>query len=584
MAVAASVVDAGRVNLDKAYAYAEAVRSGEIVACRYVILAVERWFDDLENAHARGLYFSEEAAAEFFRFSDSYCRHYQGEFAGKVIEYAPWQAFGLANIFGWVREDGTRRFRIVYEDVARKNGKTTKLAAVGSYLAAGDYEPGAKVYCAATKRDQAREVFDSIAMMVKQDATLRQKMKPLRNVIHASTNNSPNSSVVLLSSDYDSMDGLNVHGALVDELHAHKDSGLWDVLESARGARLQPLMWGITTAGKDQNGFCYELRSYVIKVLEGSIPAEQCDHIFGIIFTLDEDDDWLDEKNWIKSNPNLGVSVSLSDMREQCQKAKEMPTARVEFMTKRLNVWVYSDATWMNMEKWNACRVESFSEIDCWRDGESSLYTLDCYGGIDLASVEDLTSFALDFKVDGKHVFICRSYLPQLAFDKRIQKGGTLKGLYQRFVDEGFLVITPGEVCDYSYIKRDILASCERFNVKEIGFDRFNSSQLVSDLLFQSVPMVAMGQGVGSINAPMKEMLRIVLAGEVVHNNSLLSFAMSNLVANVNAAGDIKYDKSKVSEKIDPAVAAIMALGRSTVYEYDNTEAVNDFLENPIKI
>lgn len=585
MGCLASGLDAGRINLDKAYQYAADVQSGKILSCRYVKLSVKRWYSDLEAANDRGFFFSEETAADFFRYANKYCRHYQGEFAGTIITFEPWQAFILANIFGWLRNDGSRRFRTAYEEVARKNGKTTKLAAVGTYLVSGDYEPGAKVYCAATKREQAREVFDSIAMMVKQDKMLCRAMKPLRNIIHSQTKNSPNSSINLLSADYDSMDGLNVHAALVDEIHAHKDSGVWDVLESARGARQQPIMWGITTAGKNQNSFCYEMRGYAIKVLEGSIPANECDHYFAIIFTIDDEDDWLDEKNWIKANPNLGVSVSLSDMREQCQKAKEMPTARIEFMTKRLNVWVYGEATWMNMEKWNACKDSSFDELACWDpEKESELDGLDCYGGLDLASVEDLCALALDFKKDGGHVVICRAYLPELGFQKRIQKGGHLRGLYQKFVDEGLLIITPGEVCDYSYIKRDIIRACERFNVKEIGFDRFNSSQLVSDLLEEEVPMVAMGQGIGSINAPMKEMLRLVLSGQVAHNNSLLAFAMSNVVANVNAAGDIKFDKSKVSEKIDPAVAAIMALGRSTVYEEDNAESIDDFLMNPVKI
>jgi phage terminase large subunit-like protein len=579
-------LDAGRVNLDKAYQYAADVDSEKIISCKYVKLSVKRWFSDLENGNERGFYFSEETAADFFRFSDNYCRHYQGEHAGKIIIFEPWQAFILANIFGWLRsEDGSRRFRTIYEEVARKNGKTTKLATVGTYLAAGDYEPGAKVYCAATKREQAREIFDTIGKMVKQDQVLRRAMKPLRNIIHSETKNSPNSSINLLSADYDSMDGLNVHAALVDEIHAHKDSGVWDVLESARGARNQPIMWGITTAGKNHNSFCYEMRGYAIKVLEGSVPAVECDHFFAIIFTIDEKDDWLDEKIWIKANPNLGVSVSISDIREQCQKAKEMPTARIEFMTKRLNVWVYGEATWMNMEKWNACTDLEFDERKCWdKEQYCELDGADCYGGLDLASVEDLCAFSLDFKIDGKHIIICKAYLPELGFQKRIDRGGNLKGLYQKFVDEGCLIITPGEVCDYSYIKQDIIQACERFNVKEIGFDRFNSSQLVSELLAEEVPMVAMGQGIGSINAPMKEMLKIVLSGEVRHNNSLLTFAMSNVVANVNAAGDIKFDKSKVSEKIDPAVAAIMALGRSTVYEEDNTEAIDDFLMNPVKI
>lgn len=238
-------------------------------------------------------------------------------------------------------------------------------------------------------------------------------------------------------------------------------------------------------------------------------------------------------------------------MQDQCRKAQEMPTAKIEFQTKRLNIWVYGESTWMNMERWNKCRDESLDDVACWTEGEESEFDgMACHGGLDLASVEDLTALTLDFRdSNGKHTFISRAYLPEAAFQSRIDKGGQLQQVYQRLKDHGCLVITPGDACDYSYIKRDILAACQRFDVKEIAFDRFNSSQLVSDLIEEGVPMVQVGQGTGSISAPMKELLRLVLTDSVRHNNPALSFAMSNVVAVTNAAGDIKFDKSKVSEK-----------------------------------
>ncbi|WP_444883516.1 terminase large subunit [Microbulbifer sp. PSTR4-B] len=576
------LADPSREWLDRAYRYAEQVRSGDIPACRYVRLAVDRWYRDLETAGERGLIFDENAAAKVFRFTYQYCKHYQGEWAGTPIVLSDWQCFINANVFGWLRKaDGRRRFRMVYEEIARKNGKTTKLASVGGYMAAGDSEPGAKVYCAATKRDQAKEVFDSIGMMAAQDRVLRKAMTTLRNVIRCHTRNSPNSQVELLAADYNSMDGFNVHAGIIDEVHAHRDSGVWDVLESGRGARRQPVMWGITTAGKNKNSFCYELRGYAIKVLEGTV---EDDAFFGIIYTLDDDDDWKDPSVWIKANPNLGISVSLEDMQDQCRKAQEMPTAKIEFQTKRLNIWVYGESTWMNMERWNKCRDESLNDLACWTEGEESEFDgMACHGGLDLASVEDLTALTLDFKDSkGKHTFISRAYLPEAAFQNRIDKGGQLQQVYQRLKDHGCLVITPGDACDYSYIKQDILAACERFDVKEIAFDRFNSSQLVSDLIEEGVPMVQVGQGTGSISAPMKELLRLVLTDSVRHNNPALSFAMSNVVAVTNAAGDIKFDKSKVSEKIDPAVAAIMALSRQMVQEPETD--LDDFLNDPINV
>lgn len=584
MARKKAAFDAGRFFLDRAYQYAEDIKHGDIVACRLVKLAVNRFYADLEHASERGFVFDENAAAKVFRFIYKHCKHYQGEWAGQPIELSGWQCFIVANVFGWVHaSNGLRRFRIVYEEVARKNGKTTKLGGVGTYLVASDNEPGAKVYCAATKRDQAKEIFECIANIAKKDVTLKRAMKPTATTIACETKNSPGSKVELLSKDYNSMDGFNVHGALVDELHAHRDSGIWDVLESARGARRQPLMWGITTAGKNHQSFCYEMRAHAIKVLEGSIPVESCDNYFAIIYTLDEEDDWTDPACWIKANPNLGVSVNLDDMIDQCHKAKEMPTARIEFQTKRLNMWVYGESTWMNMEKWNACQNKAFNELPYWRaEGKTDMDGRTCFGGLDLASTEDLVGLSFTFPLaDGKWRFIARGYLPQAAFDRRLKTGGQLAALYQRFREMGLLVITPGETCDYTFIERDILIACQRFNVKEVAFDRFNSSQLVTNLMGQDVPMIAMGQGTGSINAPMKELLRLVLKGLVEHNNPLLTFTMSNVVAVMNAAGDIKYDKSKVSEKIDPAAASIMALGRAMVVP-DDYNPLDDLTEDEL--
>jgi phage terminase large subunit-like protein len=585
--MAAIEVEPGEFFLYQAYQYADDVRSGKILACHYVKCAVNRWYDDLAYAHDRGYIFNENAAAKVFNFVYQYCKHYQGEWAGKPVELSPWQCFAIANIFGWVRiSDGRRRFSNVYEEVARKNGKTTKLGAIGAYLATGDNEPGAKVYCAATKREQARELFDAIGNMSKKDKTLNQAMNVLQNKIVCETRNSPNSQVVLLSKDYNSMDGFNVHAGLVDEVHAHPDDGIWSVLESGRGARRQPIMWGITTAGKNHNSFCYELRSYGVKILEGSIPVEECDTTFVMIFTLDEGDDWTDPDVWVKANPNLGISVSLQDMIQQAQKAKEMPSARIEFQTKRLNMWVYGETAWMNMEKWNACKTEQLDEKVYWQEGgETDLDGEECCGGIDLASVEDLSALSFDFKLpNGKHRFLSRGYIPELAFEKRMKKGGHIRALYIKFRDQGSLIVTPGDTCDYDFIKKDVLQFCQRFNVKEIAYDRWNSSQLVNDLVEEEIVMVAMGQGTGSINAPMKEMLRLALSEQIEHNNDLLTFAMSNVVSVSNAQDDIKFDKSKVSEKIDPAASTIMALSRSMIFENDGSAALDEFLKEPLSL
>jgi len=565
--------EVGREWLDRAYQYAADVKSGRQVAGRYVKLAVDRFYDDLEHGHKRGIYFDERSAARFFRFVARYCRHYQGELAGKPIDFSPHQCFIEANVYGWLRADGTRRFRSTYEEVARKDGKTTRLSAAGLYGLVGEQEPGAKVYSAATQKDQARELFTSAQAMVRQSPGLRQFLEAREHDIRSREGHCV---FKPLASKTDSLDGLNVYLGLVDEIHAHPTSAVWDVLESAKGARRQPLMRGITTAGFNRKGFGYEQRGYAVKVLERAV---EDDSFFAIIYTLDTEDmeRWDDERVWIKANPNLGVSVKLDDLRDQCRKAKEMPSAKVEFLTKRLNIWTYAESLWMGMDKWHQCRVD-FDSLAPWTPGtRSDLDGAECHGGLDLASVEDMCAFRLVFPgPDGARRTIGRAYLPQAALERRLRKGDKT---LEQFRDSGHLVVLPGETIDYDWIKADILAACERFDVRGIAFDRWNSSQLVNDLMAEGVPMVKFGQGFGSMSAPMKELMRLVLTGKLEHNDPLLTWAVSNVVADTNPAGDIKPDKSKVSEKIDPAVALIMAIALAMGSDEGD---LRDFLMDPI--
>lgn len=557
-----SSVDTGRLWLDRAYQYADDIKSGVIPSCRYVQLAVDRWFDDIECGAQRGLFFSEYHAARYFRFVGRYCRHYQGDLAGTFIDLEPWQCFADANLFGWIRADGTRRFRISYEDVGRKNGKTTRLAAAGNFYLIGDNESGAQVYSAATKKEQAREIFDSSKAMVEESPELNKICDAQEHKILFKR-----SKFVPLSKDSGKMDGFNVHAGLVDELHAHPNSKMWDVLRSAMGARKQPILRAITTAGFDQNSYCYSRRRYCIQVLER---AFEDDAFFGIIYTLDRPEEWQDESQWIKSNPNLGVSVDLDDLRSQCEEAKHLPTAKVEFLTKRLNLWVYGEKAWMPMEKWRTCRID-FDSLGQWHEEfESDLKGKECFGGLDLASVEDMCSFRLVFpRPNGGRLTIGRAYLPQAALERRLKKGDNTLEQYR---DSGHLTVTPGEVVDYEWIKKDVLYACDLFDVKGIAFDRWNSSQLVTDLMEEGVEMIKFGQGFGSMSSPMKELLRLTLTGKIQYNDPLLTWAVSNVVADTNPADDIKPAKDKVSEKIDPAVALIMAIGLAMGLDDDDDQ------------
>jgi phage terminase large subunit-like protein len=465
----------------------------------------------------------------------------------------PWQAWNIACVFGWKHEDtGKRRFRTVYEEVARKNGKTTKLAGIGIIGLCKDDEGGPEIYAAATKREQSRILFDEVCRMIKQSPPLRRRLDVQQNRI---TNPSNFGKFEPLSADGSTMDGLNPHMPLVDELHAHKTSEVWDVLRSALGARSQPLMWTITTAGFNKNGICYEIRDYSIKVLTGVIDD---DAFFANIYTIDEGDDWQDEKVWVKANPNLGVSVSLDYLREMARQAALMPQAKVNFFTKHLNVWVSGDSLWCNIERWKECAASYGLE-----DLRSAVRV---HLGIDLSTVSDLTSIGgVAIFEDGTWRTFGKSYLPEEAVNNGMRKT-TIP--FKHWEEQGWLTLTPGNVVDYAWIEKDVETLMDLLNVIDIGFDRWNSSQLVNNLMEKGAPMVAFGQGYASMNAPMKEFERRYLSKQIEHNdNPVLTWAMSNLVAEQDPAGNIKPAKNKSTEKIDPAVSVIMAIGRAMAVE-----------------
>ena len=518
------------------------------------ILACKRYFSDLETGHERGLYFDEDAAQHALDFYQ-YLRHSKGRWAGQPIQLEGWQAFIIINLFGWMREkDGFRRFRTGYEEVARKNGKSTSAAGVGLYGLSADDEGGAEVYAAATKRDQAKITFDEAVRMVQKSPPLRKRIKKGRDTLYIQ---STSSKFEPLSADYNSMDGLNVHVGIVDELHAHKNSGVWDVLESATGARDQSLMFAITTAGFNKNGFCFQLRDYAIKVLRGLI---EDDTFFAMIFTLDKEDDPFDPVNWRKANPNLGVSVSLDDLARKAKKAREIPSNLNNFLTKHLNIWTNSSVAWMNMDKWAACG-EPFDPAEL----EGAV----CYGGLDLGLISDVAAFVLVFRQfvtlpDGTEAervrVLCKFYLPEDSVDERTKTGQVP---YQQWADAGLFTLTPGNVTDYNFIEADIKEACQRFKVREIAFDRYNASQLVNNLTEEGVPMVGFGQGFTSMNPAMKETERQILTKILQHgDNPVLNWMASNVMAKKDPAGNIKPDKEKSMEKIDGIVALIMAIGR----------------------
>lgn len=533
------------MKADKKYPaeiYAEQVRDGAILVCEYVRLAVERYYADLDRALEQGWYFDKKTAMRAINFIER-LKHTKGEWAGQRFRLEPWQQFVLWNIFGWMNADGTRRFRYAYIEIARKNGKTALSAGVGLYMLFADGESRPEVYSAATVKDQARICFSDAVEIVKA-TDLKNYLTPFRNSIVYELKGG---TFKPLSSDYGTHDGLNPSCGIIDEFHAHKDSGMFDVIKSAFGARRQPLMFIITTAGFNKSGACYAYRENVIKVLRG---INRDDSLFGIIYTLDDKSEWDDPKMWIKSNPNLGVSLSADYLADQVKDAKNRPEAVRNVMTKNVNLWVDAERTWILDDAWMKC-VGTMSPAD--------LKGCACWGGLDLSNVADITAYVLLFHENDRFQLLPFFWIPEEKMQEKVRKENIN---YDKWVAEGCVTVTPGNVIDYDFVKADILRIVADYDLKTSAYDRWNASQTIIDLQNEGMECNPFGQGYGSMSAPTKEFEKAVLTGKVEHfGNPVLRWMLSSTVVKTDPAGNIKPDKEKSTQKIDGIVAAIMALG-----------------------
>lgn len=544
---------------DPVTAYARGVLAGTYAAGRLVRLACERHMRDLEEGAARGLTFDVEAAERAIRFF-SFLRHSKGEWAGTPVVLEPWQQFIVGSLFGWKRADGTRRFRTAYDEVPRKNGKSTMAAGIGLYLFVADGEPGAEVYCAATKKDQARIVWDEAARMVRRSPALAKRVTVQKGNLHIAATASK---FEPLGADEDTLDGLNIHASVVDELHAHKTRGVVDVLETATGARRQPLTFYITTAGYNRHSVCWEQREYAVKVLEGIIAD---DTVFAYIATIDEGDDWTDPAVWAKANPNLGVSVKIDDLHRKCAKAKALPGAQNAFRRLHLDEWTEQADRWIDLAAWDAC--------DGAVDPEA-LRGRRAYVGLDLASTTDIAACVLLFPPveDGEPwAVLPRFFVPKDTIQKRSREDRVPYDVWAR---DGHLVATDGNIIDYDVIREHILADAEAFDIQqqryrededvpEIAYDRWNATQLVTQLTGDGFTCVPIGQGFASMAGPTRELEKLIVGRELAHGgHPVLRWMASNAAAKQDAAGNVKLDKSVSTERIDGMVALCMALARA---------------------
>ena len=542
-----------RDYVEIALQYARDVVEGRIPACLYVRQACQRQLDDLKRAEAGWKYrFDRERANHICRFIEK-LPHIKGELARQrdTIRLEGWQCFVLTTVFGWVDEHGHRRFKTAYNEVPRKNAKSTLTSGIGLYMLTADGEEGAEVYSAATTRDQARIVWADAKRMVDRCPGMRARFGVATSAHSIFVEHTASSFKALSRDQGGNLDGLNVHCGMLDELHAHKTRDVFDVIETATGARSQPLIWMITTAGFNRAGICYEQRAYAIKILSGAVEDPE---YFAIIYTVDSEDledmDRLltDPALWAKANPNWGVSVNPEDIARKARKAREMAAAQNNFLTKHLNVWVNADTAWMDMRAWEACGDPSLS-LDQF-EGEPCVVT------IDLASKIDIASVSITFHRDGHYYGFKRHYLPEeAAEDGRNSQ-------YSGWAREGRLILTPGNVTDYGWIEDDIRELASRFQIVAVGYDPWQAQYLANRLSDDGLPMVEVRQTVANMSEPMKELEALVMSGRYHHDGDpVMTWMVSNVVAHLDAKDNIYPRKEFPENKIDGVVAEIMALG-----------------------
>lgn len=532
--------------------YAHGVLDGSIPANKLIQAAVQRHVRDMETGQARGLHF-DRAAAEHATTFFNFLRHSKGEWGGQRFELLPWQQWLIWQLFGWKRADGLRRYRMAYVELPRKNGKSTLAAGIALYLLIADGEPGAEIYSAATKREQAKITWEEAQKMISASPDLSRMVRHWRSsntlVVQATA-----SRYQPLGADADSMDGLNVHGAIIDELHAHKTRAVVDVLETATGARRQPLVFEITTAGFDQTSVCWEHHEYSRQILEGSI---QDDSWFAYIAALDEGDDWKDPDTWAKANPSYGITVKPDDLARKAEKAKQIPGAQNPFKRLHLNEWTQQSDRWISLELWDENAGEPVDE--------AALAGRACYGGLDLSSVSDLTSWVMVFPRDEDREavdILCRFWCPE---EKLQDDQNRYRDQYQAWARDGWLQVTPGNAVDYGFIRAQILRDAETFRLQDMNVDRlFQGYQLTAELADEGIKVFGMGQGFLSMAVPMKEFERRLLSNKLRHGaHPVLRWMANNVAVRQDPAGNVKPDKATSQGRIDGIVSLVMALDRA---------------------
>lgn len=513
---------------------------------------------------AKGSYYDKEYADFAVAFIESLC-HTKGTWAGKKFELIDWQEQIIRDLFGILKPNGYRQFNTAYIEIPKKNGKSELAAAVALLLTCGDGEQRAEVYGAAADRQQASIVFDVAADMVRMCPALNKRVKILasqKRLIYEPTN----SFYQVLSAEAYSKHGFNVHGVVFDELHSQPNRKLYDVLTKGSGdARMQPLFFLITTAGTDTHSICYEVHQKAQDIIDG----RKIDPTFyPVIFGADDTEDWTSPKVWKKCNPSLGETIGMDKVKTACESAKQNPGEENSFRQLRLNQWVKQAVRWMPMDKWDKC---------AFAVNEEQLEGRVCYGGLDLSSTTDITAFVLVFPPldkEDKYVILPYFWIPEDTLDLRVKRDHVPYDVWER---QGYLQTTEGNVVHYGYIEKFIEQLGKKYNIREIAFDRWGAVQMVQNLEGMGFTVVPFGQGFKDMSPPTKELMKLTLEQRIAHGgHPVLRWNMDNIFVRTDPAGNIKADKEKSTEKIDGAIATIMALDRAIRCGNNNCASVYD--------
>ena len=521
--------------------YAKDVVAGRIVACKWVRLSCQRHLDDLTKAKKGkgwGFYFDRWSADDICDFVEK-LPHVEGQWKTPSLHLEPPQIFILTTVFGWRRhEDGKRRFSYAYIEMARKGAKSTLTAGVGLYCLTCEGEVGPQVIVGATTGEQAGKVFKPMQKMARRSPDLQEAFGVTvwaRSITCADNDGYAQT----INSKGSTQDGHNPHLGILDELHAHKNRELFDVIKSAFGARTNPLMWIITTAGFDPNGVCYEQRTYLTKVLEGVFEA---DHFFGIIFTIDDEevdadgnvirlaDNPYDEKVWIKANPMLGITPSWKTMRGDAKDAQASPSSEGNFLTKNLNRWLSGHSRWLNIAQWLKCADPTLD----WKDFEG----LDCWVGGDLADKDDITALVLAaFDAQDRLIFKPMFWLPEAVLESPNHAEGKGPAPYRTWVKQGHLHLTPGDWVDHNVVEAKAVEWIEGYGVRKATFDQFAAAQAMASRINENHGDGALAgilhKKASAVTDPAKELEARVKSGpsRLRHDgNPVMNWMASNVV------------------------------------------------------